>query len=76
MKHFLLVYDRVRGQLVECQEYEDYDAALKCRFVHEHGKSPDVEVVVLSATSEANLWRTHVRYFKSFQEQVAAAASA
>lgn len=72
MSHFLLVYDRRHGRLRHMQRFEDkeHEAAVEARFAceDETRDEPDVEVVLLSGTSEAALRRTHGRYFKTLAE--------
>jgi hypothetical protein len=71
MSHFLLVYDRLSGDL-ELTEYGEDQAALAMhdRFEREvrERSHPEVEVVVLGAPSLEALKRTHARYFKSVVE--------
>jgi hypothetical protein len=67
MKQFLLVYRRSTGQLLELEDLgADMGAALQKRFAveREQQADPDVEVVLLSATSREALARTHARYFR------------
>lgn len=67
MKHFLVVFDRRRGQILRKQEYARSGEALRARFRAED-ENPDrqnVEIVVLSAESEDDLHLTHSRYFRS-----------
>jgi hypothetical protein len=72
MKHFLLVYDREEGRLVDDPvEFNDYSDALNERFKRERTKPPNHEIVVLSSSSRANLEKTHARYFKSVSELAA-----
>jgi hypothetical protein len=71
MKHFLLVYDREAGCLLECREFDDYSRALDERFNRERTKPAGQEIVVLSSSSRANLEKTHARYFKSASELAA-----
>jgi hypothetical protein len=67
MTHVLLVYDRASGQLLRDDEFADSREALQARFRLERNylARPDVEVVVLSAQSRADIERTHARYFMS-----------
>jgi hypothetical protein len=70
MSHFLLVYDRSAGRLVRQQEFDTSGEAMRARFAAEsefRGR-PEVEIVALSAASEAELKRTHGRYFFSLTE--------
>ncbi len=70
MTHFLMVYDKPRGELLAVEEFDDSREALSARFKRErqHGSQGDVEVVVLSADSIDDLRRTHGRYFKQAQD--------
>lgn len=67
MKHFLLVFDRTEGRLYRLAEFATSSAALEARFEAErlHRGRPEVEVVVLTADSKADLKRTHARYFQN-----------
>ncbi len=72
MSYFLLLYRRSKGELIEIDEFppEQRETAFQLRLEREiaHRRNPDVEVVVLSAPSRADLERTHSRYFKSVSE--------
>jgi hypothetical protein len=69
VKHYLLVFDRRRGALLEEKEFTDRPSALKARFQAERkGHSSDVEIVVLGADSPDALRRTHARYFQTMRE--------
>ncbi len=72
MSYFLLLYSRSKGELIEIDEFppEQRETAFRLRLEREiaHRRNPDVEVVVLSAPSRADLERTHSRYFKSVSE--------
>ena len=72
MKQFLLVFDQPAGQIIHMQEYEDGPEALRARFDAErlHRYDPSIEVVVLIADSEADLYRTHARYFEDVPQMV------
>lgn len=64
MAYFLLVYNRMTGQVDEQVEFEDSDEAVRERFKREAAGLPaDVEVVVLGASSFEALHTTHGRYF-------------
>ncbi len=67
MKHFLVVFDRQEGRLLNLEEFPTSSAALQARFDTEklHRREPAVEVVVLTAPTKADLRRTHARYFTS-----------
>lgn len=72
MTHFLLIYDLAAGRLLSIDPYPDADraAALERRFAleREHAGDPNLEIIVLSASSLDGLRQTHARYFKSVQE--------
>jgi hypothetical protein len=70
--HFLLIYDRLAGELVRKEEFDDAGQALRARFAAEHGFGGQVnyEIVSLSAESEKDLMRTHARYFFGLDELV------
>ncbi len=71
MIHFLLVYDQSAGRVLLSEEYKDPDrrVALDRRFAleREHSDDPNLEIIVLSASSRASLESTHARYFKDVQ---------
>lgn len=65
MAHFLIVYDRNAGELVQQTRFETSAEAMQARFSAEgefRGRS-EIEVVTLVAESEEALRRTHARYF-------------
>jgi hypothetical protein len=71
MKHFLLVYDKSTGQLLEERQFDDYREALSARFSVEKRQASaltTLEVVVLSASSRDELLRTHARYFLTIDQ--------
>ncbi len=71
MSHYLLVYRRSTGKLQEIHDLgSDRETALKRRFERERQESgdPDIEVVLLGASSREALKRTHARYFKNVRE--------
>ena len=68
MNHYLLVYNRSAGALVESPtEYKDRALGLQARFARERREraDPQIEVVLISAKSKSDLEITHGRYFKS-----------
>jgi hypothetical protein len=77
MNHYLVVFDRSKGEVLRLQRYSDRDDALRARFTEEreHRGDPDIEVVVLGARSGESLRRTHGRYFKDFEQLAASARS-
>jgi hypothetical protein len=69
--HFLLVYRRSTGELLECVDLgSDLAKALERRELDERSNrgNPDIEVVVLSARDRDALMQTHSRYFKSVRQ--------
>ena len=74
MHHYVLVYDQRLGRLVaDIEEFTDSEAGMERRFELErkHRGDPKIEVVMLSADSEAQIRRTHSRYFKTTAELIA-----
>jgi spore cortex formation protein SpoVR/YcgB (stage V sporulation) len=63
--HFLIVYDRNKGELVRQTHFETSADAMQARFVaeREFRGRPEIEVVALVAESEDALRQTHARYF-------------
>lgn len=76
---FLLQYDRRRGRLVDLRTFEDWaeanDARLDLELRLKRGGVSN-EVVLLEATDEQALRRTHGRYFYSLSELAEAAKDA
>lgn len=72
MKSFLLVYDRLAGELLETLVFSgsERDEALRQRFEREqrYCTDPNIEVVVVTAASREVLEHTHGRYFKTIEE--------
>lgn len=68
--HFLLIYDRAAGQLLLQKEFATDAEALAARFAaeSEFGVQENIEILAISAASEAELKRSHGRYFLSSQE--------
>jgi hypothetical protein len=66
-----LVYHRETARLLLKESFADGDAAMRRRFELERQPAfADMEVVVLSADSEATLRETHGRYFLTYGELV------
>lgn len=66
---FLIQYDRKAGQIVSIQRYADDQRSLAYRVRLELEldlvrRKKDDEVVVLDAATEADLRKTHRRYFE------------
>lgn len=75
MKYYVLIYDQRDGDLqIEAFPEGAGDAALARRFELERQERehPEKEVVMLGADSEADLRRTHARYFDSVEKLAAA----
>lgn len=70
MAHFLLIYDRGTGTLLRQEEFETNSDALDARFAAEgeYGPQPGIEILAISAASEAELKRSHGRYFLTSEE--------
>lgn len=70
---FLIEYDRAAGTLVQLRSFDDMerDAAAQARLALELTLQHDGverEVVLLEATDESALRKTHRRYFEGLQE--------
>jgi hypothetical protein len=72
MKHFLVVYNRREGQIIQRRAYNrsQVSAALRDRFAaeREYKGQPDIEVVVLGGQSWRSVERTHSRYFSGVHD--------
>jgi hypothetical protein len=70
MNHYLVVFDRSTGKVLQREQFSDRNEALAARFAVERERrgEADVEVVVLGAQSWEALKRTHGRYFKNFDQ--------
>ncbi len=68
--HFLLIYDRPSGRLLRKEEFASDAEALTARFAaeDEYGVQPNIEILAISAASEAELKKSHGRYFLSSEE--------
>jgi hypothetical protein len=70
---FLIEYDRLRGRVMTCKRFDDRDLAqaenerLQIELALNR-EGVDREVVLLEATTEQALRRTHRRYFESLHE--------
>jgi len=72
---YLVRYRRSTGDLLQFEDLgSDRAAAMGRRLEEErvHKDDPDIEVVLLTASSREALIRTHARYFKSVPELAAA----
>ena len=79
MNQYLVRYRRSTGDLLQFEDLgPDRAAAMDRRLEEErvHKDDPDIEVVLLTASSREALIRTHARYFKSVPELAAALAAA
>lgn len=76
MKYFILVYDQHQRKIRDLEVFPEGSSreALERRFELEHEslREPSLEVVMLSAESEADLERTHARYFKTVERLASA----
>lgn len=72
LKHFLIVYDRPAGKILEFKEFRESEAAAASAARLEAEKrtraQPHIEVVVLDSDSLQTIKRTHARYFKTLPE--------
>jgi len=71
VSHYLVRYRRSTGDLLQCKDLgSDRARALGQRFEDErvHKDDPDIEVVLLTASSLEALLRTHARYFKTVSQ--------
>lgn len=70
MNHYLLVYNRRTGDIIDRAEFNGRGGALAARFraEREYRGDKDIEVVVLGAESWAALSATHSRYFRKAGE--------
>jgi hypothetical protein len=71
VKLFLVTYDRHRSRLLDrVREFDDRSEAYRALHDAEeaHRGDENVEVVLLGGESEADLHRTHSRYWKSVSE--------
>jgi hypothetical protein len=70
MAHFLLIYDRGSGTLLRQTQFETDVEALDARFAAEaeYGVQPGIEILAISAASEAELRKSHGRYFLTSEE--------
>ena len=75
MSQFLIIYEKSTGTIIDQIEYADVDRltalARRAALERQHGVGGDIEVVVLGAKDEADLHRSHSRYFKSLSDLVA-----
>lgn len=79
MSQYLIQYRRSTGDLLRFEDLGlDRAAAMARRLEEEktHKDDPDIEVVLLTASSREALIRTHARYFKSVPELAAALVEA
>lgn len=77
---FLIQYDRASGRLLGLQRFDDADreSAEESRFALELENARTaslVEVVLLDATSEEALRKTHRRYFETLEELIEPASA-
>jgi hypothetical protein len=72
MIHYLIVFDRPRGRILELREFNERHAAVQARFQEERRRAgqPEIEIVILGAESREALERTHGRYFKNLRQLI------
>lgn len=74
MSHFLIIFDKPAGRILEIQEFEEHqhEQALQALFDREmvEREHPHIEVVLLGAPSLEVLKQTHSRYFMSVEEML------
>jgi hypothetical protein len=70
MVHFLLIYDRAAGRLLRQDQFASDAEALEARFAAEaeYGIQSNIEILAISAESEAELKKSHGRYFLTSHE--------
>jgi hypothetical protein len=69
---FLVIYDRLGGDLITFEKYEDDQIAQansdRLQAEIENATNGDVEIVILRSDSEEQVRRTHARYFETLAE--------
>ncbi|MBI3428554.1 MAG: hypothetical protein HY050_00545 [Actinobacteria bacterium] len=67
--HFLLVFNRVSGELVSIDKFEEQDLAISALSLLERSHEDDdqIEVVLISADSVETLKKTHGHYFSGME---------
>lgn len=70
MNHYLVLFDRSKGDVIRKHRYADRGDALNARFAAEleFRNERDIEVVVLGVSSWDALKRTHSRYFQGLRQ--------
>jgi len=65
LRHFLLVFDHDKGELIQNREFKSPSQALTAYSATERSYTRDqnVEVVLIGADSLATVRRTHANYF-------------
>jgi hypothetical protein len=65
--HYLMVFERVEGRVLQLTTCESPALAMRARFKAERAyrTTKNIEIVVLGAQSEADLRETHARYFEN-----------
>lgn len=65
LKHFLLVFDHLAGQLHSCTEFDDVEAALEAYEAAEgrYDIADRMEVVLIGSDSIETVRETHANYF-------------
>jgi hypothetical protein len=70
MKHFVILFDRTKMSITEKREFtRGADAhAFFAKIERAHLRNEDVEVALLSGTSEESLRVSHPQYFDGFRQ--------
>jgi hypothetical protein len=68
MRYFVFVFDRMRGAIIEREDYGADERprawAASDRLTRKYISDANIEVVLLGSASEAELRATHGRYFE------------
>jgi hypothetical protein len=70
--HFLLIFDRLSGNLIKNIRFSDSDLAADQLSIEEHKYSDNenIEVLLISSDSEETLKKTHGHYFSGASEEL------
>jgi hypothetical protein len=65
LRHYLLVFDHIRGQLIDEREFDNAPAALAAYSAAErkYDSESRIEVVLIGSDSRDTVRRTHANYF-------------
>lgn len=67
LRHFLLVFDHRRGELIRQHEFSDAEAAMDeyAALEREYDRAAGIEVVLIGADCIETVHRTHANYFQA-----------